>query len=110
MCSSDLTDATKTMSYDAQALQRCYSQYFTYVYSATTPCNIVAGATNSPNGWYSITVAILDLQDYTITAVPIAAPQTGDTQCSSFTLSSDGQQTAVNSGGTLNTRTCWGSN
>jgi type IV pilus assembly protein PilE len=104
------TDATKTMTYDAQALQRCYSQYFTYANSATTPCNVVIGTAASPDGWYSITVAIPDAQDYTITAVPIKAPQTGDAQCASFTLVSTGQQSALNSGGTDNTRTCWGSN
>ena len=103
------TDATKTMTYDSQALQRCYSQYFTYQNSATTPCNIVAGNQNSPNGYYRITVSVPDAQDYTITAVPIAAPQTSDTQCTSFTLSSTGQQTALNSSSVDNTRTCWGS-
>jgi type IV pilus assembly protein PilE len=104
------TDATKTMTYDAQALQRCYSQYFTYANSATTPCNVVLGTTTSPGKWYSITVAIPDAQDYTITAVPIAAPQTSDSQCATFTLSSSGLQTAQNSGGSDSTKTCWGSN
>jgi type IV pilus assembly protein PilE len=104
------TDATKTMNFDAQALQRCYSQYFTYANSATTPCNIVAGTANSPNGWYSITVSIPDAQDFTITAVPIAAPQTADTQCATFVLSSNGQQSALNTANADSTRTCWGSN
>jgi type IV pilus assembly protein PilE len=104
------SDATKTLTYDAQALQRCYSQYFTYINSATTPCNIVAGASTSPNGWYTVTVAIPDAQDYTLTAVPLAPPQTGDTQCATFTLSSSGAQTALTQANANNTRTCWGSN
>jgi type IV pilus assembly protein PilE len=104
------TDATKTMTFDAQALQRCYSQYFTYQNSGTTPCNIIAGTQASPNGYYNVTVAIPDAQDYTITAVPVKAPQTGDAQCAQFTLTSSGQQSALNSGNADNTRTCWGSN
>jgi type IV pilus assembly protein PilE len=103
------TDATKTMQLAAQSLERCYSQNFTYINSATTPCNIVAGNTTSPNGYYTITVAVADAQDYTLTAVPFAAPQTGDSQCVQFTLASSGQQKAQNTGGTDTTQTCWGS-
>jgi type IV pilus assembly protein PilE len=104
------TDATKTMTYDAQALQRCYSQYFTYANSAATPCSVAIGASPSPNGFYTITVAVPDAQDYTITAVPVTAPQTSDGQCASFTLSSSGVQSAQNSVGADSTKTCWGSN
>jgi type IV pilus assembly protein PilE len=104
------TDATQKMTYFAQALQRCYSQNFTYISSAATPCNITAGTSNSTNNWYSITVSIPDAQDYTITAVPIAAPQTGDTQCATFIVSSTGQQSALNSSNVDSTRACWGSN
>lgn len=100
------TDATKTMQLTAQSLQRCYSQNFTYA----AACNIVAGATISPNLFYTITVAIPDAQDYTITATPLAPPQLADTQCATFTLSSSGQQTAQNSGGINTTQACWGSN
>lgn len=107
---ADRSDATKTLQLAAQSLQRCYSQNFSYLAAG---CNIVAGNTNSPNLYYNINVAIPDAQDYTLTATPIAAPQTGDTQCASFILSSSGAQTAKNSAGTTNaaiTQTCWGSN
>jgi len=51
-----------------------------------------------------------DAQDYTLTAVPVAAPQTGDTQCAQFTLASTGAQTAQNNLAANTTKTCWGSN
>jgi type IV pilus assembly protein PilE len=101
------TDATRTMLQDAQALQRCYSQNFTY--TPTTPCSTVAGTTTSPGGYYSIVVAVPTASTYTITATAAARPQTSDTQCKTFVLSSTGQQTAQNSSGADNTQTCWGS-
>jgi type IV pilus assembly protein PilE len=104
------TDATKTIQLAAQSLERCYSQNFTYINSATTPCNIVPGNTTSPNGYYTITVAIADAQDYTLTAVRLAAPQTSDNQCAQFTLSSTGQQAAQDTSANDTTQTCWRSN
>jgi type IV pilus assembly protein PilE len=104
------TDATKTMQLAAQSLERCYSQNFTYINSATTPCNIVAGSTTSPNGYYTITVAVADAQDYTLTAVRLAAPQTSDNQCAQFTLFSTGQQAAQDINANNTTQLCWGSN
>jgi type IV pilus assembly protein PilE len=117
---ADRTDATKTMSYDAQALERCYSQYFTYNVEAdgitVIPCSIAAGPTTSPQGYYTITVAIVNpvpatntAASYTITAVPIKAPQTSDSACQKFELDSTGLQQAWNSAPALNTQPCWGS-
>lgn len=104
MRQANRTDATRTMLQDAQALQRCYSQNFTY----TTGCSIVAGTTSSPAGYYSILVTIPTTTTYTLTATPQKSPQTGDSECAQFTLSSTGQQAAQNSGGTDTTTTCWG--
>jgi type IV pilus assembly protein PilE len=101
------TDATNTMMQDAQALQRCYSQNFTY--TPTTPCPTPAGPTTTPGGYYSITIA-LAAPTYTITATPIKSPQTLDTQCATFTLLSSGTHSSKNSGGTDTTVACWGSN
>ena len=108
------TDATKTLQLAAQSLERCYSVNFTYV-----GCNVNGNpvpANNvlvflTPNAYYNVTLTILDAQDYTITAAAIAAPQTSDTQCNTFTLSSTGQQASadVNANPTP-TQTCWGSN
>jgi type IV pilus assembly protein PilE len=108
------TDATRTMQLDAQTLQRCYSQNFTYANGANTPCPLTAGNANSPNNYYSITLSIPSPNNpapsYQLKAVPIKAPQTSDKQCVQFILESTGQQTAQNSGGTDTSQTCWGSN
>jgi type IV pilus assembly protein PilE len=106
------TDATKTMQLAAQSLERCYSVNFTYL-----NCNVNGNAKPnpvvdqsklpSPNGWYTITFNIPDPQDYSLVAVAVAAPQTRDSQCKTFTLFSTGQQAAT---GTGSTQLCWGSN
>jgi type IV pilus assembly protein PilE len=109
---TDRSDATRTMAQYSQMLQRCYSQYFDYT-NANCPAPVQnAAVTNSPNGYYSVTVASTQ-QTYTLTAVPVNAPQTGDKSCVQFTLDQTGLQTAKNSAGTSNaqiTQTCWGSN
>jgi type IV pilus assembly protein PilE len=105
---ADRTDATQTMLQDAQALQRCYSQNFTYTPAAPNTCPVVAGTTSSPAGYYSIVVSIPTATTYTITATPQKSPQTGDSACAQFVLNSSGQQSAQNSGGTNTTSTCWG--
>jgi type IV pilus assembly protein PilE len=105
------TDATKTLQLAAQSLERCYSQTFTYV-----GCNVNGTVMNdgstmqSPNSYYNITFAIPDAQDYTLTALAIAPPQTGDTECAQFMLFSSGRQSAQNASTGDNTKTCWGSN
>ena len=105
------TDATKTMQLAAQSLERCYSTNFTYA-----GCNVSGNVVNdgstmvTPNLFYNITFAIPDPQTYTLTAVPVQAPQTADNSCAQFILSSTGQQTALDAGANPNTKTCWGSN
>ena|SRR6516165_9731953 len=105
------TDATKTLQMAAQALERCYSQRFTYL-----ACNVSGAVMNNgstmqtPNQFYTITFTIPDKQDYTLTAVAIQAPQTGDIQCAQFVMSSTGQWTAQDSHGNPTTKNCWGSN
>jgi type IV pilus assembly protein PilE len=105
------TDATKTMQLAAQSMERCYSANFTYV-ACNVNGNIVndTSTINTPNGFYTITFAIPDAQDYTMTAVAIRAPQTADNQCAQFTLSSTGQVAAQDVNTNPNTQTCWGSN
>ena len=100
------TDATRTLTLDAQALERCYSQTFAYTACAGAP----AGTANSSQGNYSVVIAVsASPANYTITATPITATQLGDTACASFTLNSAGTQGALNSGNGANTKTCWGS-
>jgi type IV pilus assembly protein PilE len=109
------TDATKAMQLAAQSLERCYSVNFTYVScnvnANANPNPVVDGSTMpTPNLFYTITFNIPDAQDYSLVAVPVAAPQTNDNQCQQFTLFSSGQQSALDSGNNPNTQTCWGSN
>lgn len=108
------TDATKTMQLAAQSMERCYSVNFTYLPVGGCPVNgnpvADTSTINTPNGYYTITFAIPDPQDYTMTAVAIAAPQTGDNQCAQFTLSSTGQVAAQDTGAANTTQSCWGSN
>jgi len=105
------TDATKTMQLAAQSLERCYSVSFNYA-----GCNVNGKIVNdtstigTPNTLYTITFAIPDPQDYTMTAVATAAPQTSDSQCAQFTLASSGQQAAQDVNANDNTKLCWGSN
>ena len=105
------TDATKTLQMAAQSLERCYSRSFKY-----TACNVNGVVVNNgstmqtPNLFYNITFTIPDNQDYTLTAVAIAAPQTSDRTCAQFTLSSTGAQAALDNNANNTTKACWGSN
>ena len=66
---------------------------------------------NSANNYYSITVvapAGANPPSFTITATAIGV-QANDAACASFTVDQTGLQTALNSGGVLNSTTCWGS-
>ena len=98
------TDATRTISLYAQALERCYSQVFTYVGCAAAP----AGPIASPQGYYSLTT-VAAAATYTVTAVPIASPQLEDSSCVQFSADQTGKQAAQNGSGTDTTQTCWGS-
>jgi len=105
------TDATKTLQLAAQSLERCYSQTFTYVGCSVNGTVMNDGSTlQSPNSYYNITFAIPDAQDYTLTALAIAPPQTGDTECAQFRLASSGRQSAQNASSGDTTKNCWGSN
>jgi type IV pilus assembly protein PilE len=100
------TDATKTITLDAQALERCYSQTFSYANCAGAP----AGTLASPNGKYNVTISVPDpavaAPSYFIKAVPLSADQVADVACTAFTLNTAGAQGAT---GTANAQTCWGS-
>lgn len=64
------------------------------------------------SGYYDVTVSIgaaataTTAATYTITATAVGQ-QTADTACFSFTVTSAGAQTALNSGLTDNSTTCW---
>jgi type IV pilus assembly protein PilE len=103
------TDATKTLSLDAQALERCYSQTFSY---AACP-GALAGAGPSIEGQYTVTITIPDpaqaAPSFIIKAVPLTPAQAGDTACALFTLNTANLQFAQTSAAAANTQTCWGS-
>jgi type IV pilus assembly protein PilE len=108
---SNRTDATRTMQFAAQSLERCYSRRFTYLACNVNGTVVNNGSTiQTPNLFYTVTFAMPDAQDYTLTATPIAAPQTSDNQCVQFTLSSTGQQAAQDNHAGNTTKACWGSN
>ena len=64
------TDATRALTFAAQALERCYSQNFTY---AVATCPAAASPASSPQGYYSITI--------TVTAGPPQILQARDLRC-----------------------------
>jgi len=100
------SDATRTMTVDAQALERCYSQTFTYAGCAGG----AVGTAASSQGYYNVTIAVTAAPaGYTITSVPARPPQTADTSCAQFTLNNAGTQGAVDSSSNNNTKICWGS-
>ncbi len=104
---SDRTDAVRTLTSNAQILQRCYSQYFAFNNAA---CPAVLAAA-SPNGYYAINNTAVTANTYTLVATPTATgAQNEDTTCVSFTLDQTGKQSAVDSGGNDQSTTCWGSN
>jgi type IV pilus assembly protein PilE len=100
--------ATNALQMTAQALQRCYSLNFTFVDGTGTPCTVVNGTTPTPDGYYSIQVDAVS-SSFKLTATPIKAPQTNDSQCASFQLLSSGQQSAQTTQTTDNSLACWGS-
>ena len=96
------SDATRTLSFIGQALERCYSQSFTY---AACP-QALPGTNPSAQGYYNVTLAVLSATTFNITAVPLTNPQLGDAQCTSFTVDQTGAQAMT---GTADIKTCWGS-
>jgi type IV pilus assembly protein PilE len=96
------TDATRTLTLDAQAFERCYSQAFTYLNCPTVP----AGPISSGQGKYTVTVTNVTATTYTITATPLTAQQLGDTDCASFILDQTATQRSTPA---ANAQTCWGS-
>jgi type IV pilus assembly protein PilE len=103
------TDATKTMTLDAQALERCYSQSFSYAVCAAAP----VGTSATPQGKYNVTIAVPDpavpAPSFLISAVPLDPAQQLDTACQLFQLNTANKQFAQDGAANPNTQTCWGS-
>ncbi len=95
------TDATRALTLNAQAFERCYSQNFTYVGCPTVP----AVPTPTTQGHYTISV-VAAASTYTLTATPLSPQQMADTDCTFFQLDQAGTQSAMPAG---NSTICWGS-
>ncbi|HEX4023753.1 MAG TPA: type IV pilin protein [Steroidobacteraceae bacterium] len=99
---SNRTDAVRALTNDAQIMQRCYSQGFSF---ATCP---VLPAT-SPNGYYTVASSNVTASTYTLTATTSGA-QASDTTCYQFVIDQTGKQSAINTVSGDESTTCWGSN
>jgi type IV pilus assembly protein PilE len=100
---SDRSDAKVALQRDAQALERCYAEYHNYKSTNCPPLPLT-----SPAGYYSVAATYLPTTatatSYSLTATPISGgPQSHDDDCTSFTLSSTGAQTATGS----DSSSCW---
>lgn len=84
-------DARVALNSVAQRLERCYTQFGAY---DADDCGIADGDTvTSPEGFYTVTVAIADAANYTLTADPEGA-QADDTKCGSFEVTNTGLREA----------------
>ena len=104
---SNRADAKITLTRLASLEERFYFRENNYTVNFT---DIVTGLTgtvttiNSDKAYYSITISGTTAA-WTLVAAA-TGNQTKDTDCASFTLTSTGAKTALNSGGTANAN-CW---
>lgn len=104
---SHRSDVEALLTQDAQILERCYTQYFTYTPSATNNCNPMPFITTSEHGYYTLTTPpSVTSTTYSLSATAQGVQQK-DTECQTFTLTSTGQKTALSAGGTDNSAQCW---
>ncbi|HWG76943.1 MAG TPA: type IV pilin protein [Steroidobacteraceae bacterium] len=107
---SNRADAMRTLTEDAQILQRCYSQLYTFVGCTPIP-PASPGFSTSPNGFYDLSSAIVvgPPQTFVLTATAVGA-QAEDTSCATFSVNQAGQQLAQDSSNNDTSAKCWGSN
>ena len=96
-----------------QTLERCYSQNFTYVGCPITTITGVAttvcpGPTTTEHGYYTMTCTPITATTFVLQAKTTGS-QTADTGCDRLTVSNNGTQTALDSGGADATQRCIGS-
>lgn len=101
---SDRADAKVALQSATQAMERCYAEHRNYTDSSCLFSVPNAGTISSPSGYYEVSAPTVTTTSYAITATPVAGgPQSSDTDCTSFTLTSTGAQTATGQ----NTDECW---
>ncbi|HKT32140.1 MAG TPA: type IV pilin protein [Gammaproteobacteria bacterium] len=100
---SHRADVESMLTQDAQILERCYTQNFSY----NNNCPTLTSA--SEHGYYSLTPAggSISATAFVLTATA-QGYQTKDTSCITFKLDNTGKKSAFSSGGTDNSSTCWG--
>lgn len=101
---SHRADVESMLTADAQILERCYTQYFSY---NNNTCPTLT--TTSEHGYYSLTspAASIAAAAFVLTATA-QGNQTRDTSCITFKLDNTGKKSAFSSAGTDNSTTCWG--
>ncbi|MGY6587096.1 MAG: type IV pilin protein [Wenzhouxiangella sp.] len=90
----------------AQALERCYTRFFSY--DPADGCDIGLPLV-SENGWYQIDAATSDFAQttFTLRAVPQGAQATRDTLCGQFILNQRGQRDVSLSSDQAVINECW---
>ncbi|WP_199096595.1 type IV pilin protein [Dyella sp. ASV21] len=109
------SDALSALSTDQGILERCYSQTFDYnkVTVSGSGCGSLSTSGNtSPNGFYTVALAMPGTSSpqtsYTLTATPATgSPQVKDTTCAKFVVSSASPHQAYDNTGATQTSTCW---
>lgn len=96
------TDALTTLSKDQIALERCYSQNFTY----NAPCKeLPIFPQISLQGFYTLNISHLGTSTYTLTATPRGS-QTHDSTCSIMAVNQINVRTASDANAKPQS-TCW---
>jgi len=104
---SHRTDAKVTLSETAQRLERCYTEFNTYLYNATSApgCPRTADLANKSKYYsFSLAVAASGLT-YTVTATATGG-QLDDSKCKTFSLKQTGEEASTNASNAAST-TCW---
>jgi type IV pilus assembly protein PilE len=113
------TEARAALLGLAAAEEKYYLQCNTYVSTLDSTKDNTCAATGvaaslkyaatSERGYYTIAVTAADTNTWTATATAVGSqPQSSDTKCQFFQLTSAGVKTAKNSGNAANDAECWG--
>lgn len=91
-------DAKAALEDQANRLERYYAERNTYV-------DAMLSSATSPQGYYTLSLAVPDATHFTITATRVSTgPQAGDAKCGDFTLDQNGVQGKT---GTGTVAECW---
>ena len=99
-------DAHTALLQAAQTLERCFTRNNTYENGANCPI-----PTESPDGFYAITVPVRSPTGFTVRASAVGRPpQSNDTDCLIMEIDHRGQKRAgTNAEGLSLSTNCWGS-